>query len=571
MGEQDLSLARKSAWTLGAAWAFSAGLFTFPVNLQATVVYGFALFLFWHRVRAQPNVGFSDSPTLTLLLGLAVAGLLAFTTNDWLVLALHLCALYLIVDLLLRGFSDRRPEGVIDLVRQTAHLLWETLRGLFSRVSLREFLASQPDQPTATTGHPVATKSSQRWTLTFVSVIGSFVLFYLFHLLFREVNDAYGAFMDPVIDWIWLVFFRGLLFTVIHAYLLFVLLNARSRATQSFAMPSLRPLPTSTALLGVILVTGVFCVFQLKYVFVNAPHLKFSDLSQYTQKGFLQLLVAIVLGYAISLLAIGSREKWNVGSKSLALPIAVFLLELVLTTGFSAHKIFVLQYVFGLKDERILASVGILFICFSICLLQWRVLRYPKAIVLFRYQWQFLIGATLLFSLVNVDVVSTTLSPIRYYKDGKAFPDYSYLLGNSYDNVGYWPALMRDMREQNPPHPGRGYFWGFESPRGRDLFLGRYSPLCVRRPAQTKLTAGDHTYHVPTGLLASAYQKYAPNEGGNQTKEPFTLSRALDFNIHEYRAYALVRSSNAELRKFDEFLEQHCRTFSRGPGGRRQR
>ncbi|MBL8020841.1 MAG: DUF4173 domain-containing protein [Leptospirales bacterium] len=558
--ELEQKWSRRSAWILGTISIFCAGLFQIPRNLQGTIVYSALLVLFWVRIRGE-RAPLQDSSVLYLFFGLLFAFLLVLTTNSLLVFALHASIWFLLIDFLVRSYAPDRYSSIAGFTRQVALLLRAFLVRLFSRGGIAGFL------PIKATGSG-QNSSTTRWALVVASVIGSILLFYIFHLLFSEINADYKAFMDPFVQWLWTTFIKNACLTLIHAYLMYALLTAKRfepRGVVSFGLPAVTAI---VVLAGLVFVTAVFTFFQTRFILLDAPELKFSELSKYTQKGFLQLIVAIILGYCITLFSIHSNERGVRRSIPLVALILFFLFELFFSAFFSGHKLYLLQSVFGLKDQRILASVGILFVFFSLSLLAWRSLRSGAERPGFKYQILFLLVSVSLVSIFNVDSVATRVNTIRYYRDNVSYPDYSYLLGNSYDNVSEWPGLISRMQSQSPPHPGPGYFWGFESPSGSDAFLGRYSPFCHSRAPDSYVyrKAPDGVPRLlPTQLLAQALRKYGkPGEGvtieGKSLARPsFELSEFLNFNWREYQAYLYIRDSPDEVLKFTAFVEGYCR------------
>jgi len=544
----DVSFARTTAWILGAVSVFCSGLFQIPFNLQGMIVYGLALVFFWIRVRRQK--GFPDSPWMNLLAGLTFSVLLALTTNSWLVFALHASIWFLLADLLLRYSAPIRYSSATGFLRDLFLLAGSFFFRVFSAANVKELFGVRSGTDVKNS------RARQMLPVVCISALVAIVLFYVFHLLFSGGNSDYAKFMDPIIRWLWSVFFKNLCFSVIHAYLLFAFLTGKrfdsETENKDRALPAVSVLITLAA---VILVTAVFAYFQTRFIIVDAPELKFADLSKYTQQGFFFFFFAIGLGYFITLFAIQSQKKFR--STALVVFVILFVSELILGTFFSAHKLYLLQSVFGLKDERILASAGVLFIFFSFVLLLLRLFS-KRNVEGFRFQILFLFFIVLIVNVFNVDLVSTRFHPIRYYRDQKSFPDYSYLLGNSYDNVSEWPRLMREMREQDPPHPGPGYFWGFESSGGSDFFRGTYKPLCAERISSLDLEKEFGDQPLPTMLLVRAYRKYHKPGPGQAESREFSLSRLLDFNLREYNAYRLTWSSQEQMRQFQTFLDAHC-------------
>ncbi len=328
---------------------------------------------------------------------------------------------------------------------------------------------------------------------------------------------------------------------------------------------------------GAALVTAVFAYFQTRFVLERSAVLSFHQLSKYTQKGFIELIGAILLGYLVILFALDASEKQS-RSKTIPVIAAFLLFEMLLVTAFSAHKLGLLQVFFGLKDQRILASCGIAFIVFSFGLLAWRIFCPKLALSGFRMQGLFLLAIVFLLNGVNLDRIISQTYPIRYYIDGRAYSDYSYLLGNSYDNLDEWPRIMEEMAHVRPPHPNRGYFWGYESASRSDLFYLEYNPLCRDRSSKRVVEDEGVKVVLPTRLFLRAFDKYgkpsvpppqappkpADEEDAEETvlavssASQFSLSRSLDFNLREYRAYVYAKAHPEEMSRFNDFMNRSC-------------
>lgn len=563
------STQRRSAWVLGFVTSFCTGPSLFPVNLQATFVYGTAFVILWLRVRREKRP-LRDSPHLFLALGILLALSFAFATNTWVLIALYGSVIFLGIDFVLRGFSPQRYESLPAFALETLALALSFVKKTFSRTTMAQFLSAHGTHPRDESSGP----SRRRLPVLLVSIAGGIFLAYIFHLLFASVNEDYARFMGAFMEWVWSVLLKDLLFGIFYSYLLFALFGAeRSKPREAWG----RKLPVVTAvgaLIAVILVTGIFSVFQTKLIVVDVPELRFSDLSKYTQQGFLQLVIAIVLGYCVALLAVHTRRRAQGPVKLLSTLTFFFIAELLLAAAFSAHKIGLLQKVFGFKDERILASVGILFIVFSFVLLIIRSLSEKSDAAGLRFQIWFLLVAALGVNVWSVDLIATTVHPIRYFKDGKPFEDHSYLFGNSYDNAQEWPRLIDEMRTVDALRPGAGYFWGHESSGRSDVFGGTYTPLCVQADLGPSDPRAEDEFeeHLPTRLLMKASEKYAHrfqiHSPGN-----FRLQWILDFNFREHRASAFAESDSGEMRRFRSYLVEYCRPeeeeadLSPGAGG----
>lgn len=188
-----------------------------------------------------------------------------------------------------------------------------------------------------------------------------------------------------------------------------------------------------------------------------------------------------LIGYLVMSLVLVKTHVDDHGDVGLRGLLTIFGLELILVAVFAGHKLFALQATYGFKDQRLLATgaVGLIFMTFVlVCLRVWgRV----GSIQIFRAQVVGLAGVVLFLNLVNVDALVSRVNPIRYEQEGQVYLDYSYLIGNSYDNVGSWEKLMREFMESDVPRPSTTYYWGHFSSSRADYYGGSYSPICEER------------------------------------------------------------------------------------------
>ena len=99
-----------------------------------------------------------------------------------------------------------------------------------------------------------------------------------------------------------------------------------------------------------------FPAFKGSELLAMEGELSFKDRSLYVQSGFWELLVVAGMGYALWAMCkiAGCDLSPRVKLRSL---LACFAAELLLIGIFSLHKIGTLQWVFGLKDSRLLATM----------------------------------------------------------------------------------------------------------------------------------------------------------------------------------------------------------------------
>jgi len=565
---------KKHALILGFLWVFCGGILRFPVNLQATVVFSLTLLILWKRLKFRAEKNRFDF--LSVIAGIILCFFFSLTTNRWLLLALYGSILFILSSLALKRFSKKPVTGLFEYISEMFRLIAYSAVRVFSIDSLSSFflfrtpVESKVGSVQAIPANVMALERKRAIVTILLSIFAAIFLFLFFHVLFSRVNEEYESSMNHFLEWSWTFLLKNTFFALLQSYLISGVLGAgRSESEDEKIRRNLPMVSAKMALLAIIFATSVFSGFQTKLVVVDAPELKFPELSKYAQKGFLELLIVITVGYFIALFALRSKEKLDDRSFLMRALLSIFIFEMGLIALFCAHKIFLLQWLFGLKDQRILADSGILFVLLSLVLLAFRIpgsgFLYDLSRVRgFQIQTSFLIALTLVLNFANVDAIVTEIYPIHYYRQNRVIPDYSYLLGNSYDNVSAWTSLMREMRQAKPEKPAPGYFWGYESGSGVDYFGGSYTPICSFDPIRSDLHGGKPAADAPTRLLFFAFQKYNGRFDFSRLRmRDFSLEQMLDFNAREYAAYRIMQQQKAQVDAFHTFLLEYCKEESR--------
>lgn len=373
-------------------------------------------------------------------------------------------------------------------------------------------------------------------------------LLFFFHVFFVSINEAYELFMADFVQVIYdvIVFVFNIeflwksLIAVILGYFVFSLFQAAMQVQYvqkpyPDKSPTARaPLAMITILTLIVILFGIFSFFQTQTVFSDLSSLPFKDLSLYAQQGFWELIIIFAMGYMISLLVVSHLHQKMSPHRTLFFLILIFLAQLVLIKLFNLHKLFVLQSVFGLKDQRLVADGALLLMLITPILLILHVYGKIRREVILQVQFWGLLAVMVFFHLMPVDWLTTTVYPTQYYENDTAYKDYSYLLINAYDNVSYWPELMAEFQEVRPPRP-QDYHWG------------PYKFICV--PGIR--TESEFTSH--TGYLEQKYSNFS---------EKISLRYVGRFHLGEYRAYRFLKEHETEVQTFEAFLQDYCEKYS---------
>ena len=291
----------------------------------------------------------------------------------------------------------------------------------------------------------------------------------------------------------------------------------------------------------------IFSLFQSQHFFIDPYSLSYKELALYVQKGFWELLA--VAGLGATLWYIGYRSLFHKGEGSqLGKPLLIaFTIELLLLSLFSQHKLLTQQVIFGLRDQRVLATCGVLLINMSFLGFLGVLLQRITLPRVFMAQYWGLIVISLALNYGNLDSFITRTHPLRFNHNSKMHLDFAYLLTNSYDNNAQWNYLMERAYEDKLPMP-EGYYWGV------------YKSLCSNTNYNPRLSIfGDtrsrsYNYHgaaIFTDHINYLVKKY----GSAATQQPRKL---LTFNLREWQAFNLVQANPERFSAFDNFILKSC-------------
>jgi hypothetical protein len=502
----------------GFLYTFGVGVLTAPHGLGACV---FSLLLLVFLVREVRRAGCPLSPAAQLAVALAsfIAVTFVFTSN---VLFLNLGALCvgLVLSLLLLAQSTGKffPASAHEYFLSMCALAAACLKTKVSWPSPKYF---------------VRLGSRDFWCGMALALLPLGV----FHVLFAQVNLEYRQFMD----WLWslldIELIKLLCYAIFQSFLLHSLLSAR--ISQPYLRSVLeRSKSWSFALLPILALFFTFSLFQGKYLGLNLQILDFKQLSLYTQHGFWELLAAAGVGHMIWLV-VRSRGENLSGRFTVSGLLLVFTLELLAISVFTFHKVVALQWIFGLKDTRLAATLAaaIITLNFLACLMI-LIGKLAKE-RLFSLQALLLLAAVSIMAAPGLDNLLTRAHPISYAVAGRWYKDYSYLLSNSLDNQESWGELILEAMEIEPPAP-EDYYWG------------DYNPLCriESRYSYSSEPAGN-----PRSFVREFHQSLI-----DRMKLPAGGLKGL-FNYHyrEKAAHAWLRVNQGLLEDFYRFVQENCR------------
>lgn len=527
---------RGFAFFIATLYVLLVGFGTCPHGLEVTVLLMLLLgsLMLLQNERERPN------HVDLLLFGLGMLSSLSFAIyTNHLVLALNRFALFFVCTYFLVGLAEccRPPASASQYIIGLLRYLGALVLTLLSPSIIASFVRREGREHDAHV--PVSHVRA---------LILSVPILIFFHFLFSIINNDYATFMADIVRYLWdfLVYlFEDLIYRLLEialcAYVLYgmysVLLTPRPQSIEEASFrDSIQIVIGLTVLLFLI-----FAFFQSKLLFIQADLLPFKELSLYTQKGFWELLIVACSGYILLLYStaerptIGPEERWW---RAL---LHIFVAELLLITVFTYHKLYLLQLYFGLKDQRIFAVCGVLLIALTFILAPLRIIGRMSSERIFMLQIYAFSAVTVILTCINVDLTVTRLSPIRYYADGRAYKDLSYLLGNSFDNSSEWLALMDEGERVDIPQ-AENYYWG------------DYEPIC-RKNSETRNS--DTYLRSRYAKLIDAYKLAAPGTSAG-------IKGALRFNFHEAAAYRVVRENETRIGKFLDFAASRC-TFWKNP------
>jgi hypothetical protein len=396
-----------------------------------------------------------------------------------------------------------------------------------------------------------------------LGMVISLPLLAVFHFLFTQINSEYAWFVSEIFRYLWrvLVFIweldlvELLLKTAGGGVLFTLLLSPRLDLKKPVLSPTEYRLfvileQVLAACAGIF---GLFSYFQSKMVLADFQHFSFKELSTYVIHGFWEMLVAALIGYLVSLLVL-HYLKQSAPDLSSMLPkrvkwwLTLFTSELLLVTGFTFHKLFTHQVWFGFKDQRLLATGAVIIVFLTFALLLLRIWRNLSDERVFAIQAAVFLSIIIFFNVLNIDLFITHNNPTSYFVEDQKYKDYSYLLGNSFDNYSTWHELATEALSINPPKP-EGYYYGwYPGLCQTDIFGGPYESYRTTRAFNAVR---------PRSYLQNKLQ-YLENTYGNLSNKP--LAEVTKFKWREYQAYLEVRRNPETLQKLiNELCESPAR------------
>lgn len=393
----------------------------------------------------------------------------------------------------------------------------------------------------------------------------------IFHLLFSQINADYVTFTKDVLNWLWSVISYildiELLWIVlkgfIQGYLLYVVFSIEHTKENDKLVAKNWPLAIfKIVLASVVILFFVFSSFQSKLLLLDIFHLAFKEVSQYVQKGFIELLLVSFVGYALSLFILGHLPQESSKEQGhLQWFLTIFCLELITITVFIFHKLYALQAVFGFKDQRLLASGAALLILATFILLLFRIWKKISSTKIFHWQILLLASLMVFLHLINTDLFTSKYNSIRYTIGDVQYKDYSYLLGNSFDNVSEWPSLIKEAQKVGIPKPDETYYWGHFSASNKDFYGSSYSPICEKqemfcapRFQENCNTVEKYTY---SSYLEKRYQDLITKYSSLGLKTPPIKLMAVNF--HEYQAYRFIQENKSLIDTFISYAKSRCK------------
>jgi len=522
--------------SFGVGWVYAllvgmVGLSSFA-GLQITVMGLIFIGALWFFLRWRKEI----LPRYQLGLFVSVGILLFFlsiTTNPILVPLTKLAVLMVL------GLStsaiychQRLPSSLGETLLSILDLLSNYLRQVMVMVNLKNYWGGL--------------KGNQiRWPK--IKIKGTiFVLGILLviNILFARINGDYADFLVNVVQNLWQVLRFILDIDIIwitlkglfNGYLFYVFYQTVFLGEPATPVGELRKLGVMDYLrLTIVLVVicfGLFSGFQSRLLFGNFRQMSFFNLSIYTQKGFWELLAVSVIGYLLFIYTTNRVEKKILLGRTYLVWLAIFLTELLLMCVYSYHKLFLLQIYFGLKDQRILATVAVSLIAMTFVLSAFRLRGKIKSTTVFYTQIVAFVMVMVFLNTINLDLWVTQHNPIGYYVDGKRQKDYAYLLTNSFDNYASWPNLWQEVVSGELKLPEEKYYWGW------------YKSLCDYPLDTVEASPLEKRFDY-------LFQKYSPTVNSS-------LTQTMQFNWHEYQAYLVFRNEKDLYRDFQKKVATTC-------------
>lgn len=536
---QDGGWAKILGFVLGIVYVLCIGFGNWPQHAQVTIFSIAALFslstlVYLRQKRLSIEYRFLSSAFLLFAFFSSITSnhLVIFFNQSTLLISFSLLLLF-------RFEHYHFPDTAQLFVKSFGNYILSYIRGLFTHEYVQHFFSIQLTPK-------INREQGTKWA---TAILACLPILLLFHFLFANVNSEYSEFMiaffDPIwrfikylfeIDFIWKLFQ-----IILSSYLFYVGLRISSPQKKTEQDRSSQAWIAGIIIFLSIILFAVFEVFQSKLLFFNFSQLPFKEVSLYVQKGFWELVAVALIGYSLCLFALHEYHKEATKRTTLLYALYIFTLELIGIAIFSFHKVATHQNIFGLKDQRILASVGIgliliTFICFLL-----RLKNIITAAHIFKLQVSLLLISMIILNVINVDLLVSRIHPVRYFVEERAQLDYGYLLGNSYDNYSAWPQLLSDITTDGFKAPQEEYYWG------------NYRSLCVFMLSGSRINeAGRRASTSFADHVAQLEKKYGSFGWGS------TLPQITQFNFNEYQAYQLYRQNKNVFTQYMAQIETLC-------------
>jgi hypothetical protein len=514
-----------------------------PVGAQITILTTSFLVFFLYLCRQRKWKITYRSILFLIIMG--IIGIYSMITTNYFLTLLNYFSLVGLAGMFLLFLAQGSfPTTMVGLGTDTGRYLTFSYLHFFSFTSWKRFFS-------------LPSISLKKRTLNSEIVFGFFIslpLLLLFHFLFSRVNLEYATFVQHIFTQIWrfLVYIWELdiveiiLKTFLVSSLVFPFLSVKVPAEKyQLSERQKAYLSVFHILLGSsVLIFGLFSFFQARLLFMNFAAVPFKELSTYVIQGFWELVAVSIVGYVLSLLVLREVEHSHlkqIPTRTKTL-LTIFTSELIAVVVFTLHKLYTHQFFFGFKDQRILATGGVVIILVTFIALLLRIWRDWKSSLVFTIQLFSVLLMVVGFNLLNIDLFVSRVNPLSYYVNQAKYKDYSYLLGNSYDNSSEWAQLTDEALRLHPPQPeSDAYYYGW--------YPSLCQPFVLQGPYADYRTArsGDNSSY-----LQDKYRYLEKKYGQAEKKD---LKQITQFNWNEYQAYQVLQVNHDKL---EQVVSQLC-------------
>lgn len=194
------------------------------------------------------------------------------------------------------------------------------------------------------------------------------------------------------------------------------------------------------------------------------------------------------------------------------------------------------QLLYGLRDQRVLASAGVLLLSISFGLCAFDSLRAGSPRRFFAMQFYSFFAIVSFFSLIQLELSMQRLHPISFEYEGKYYKDYAYLLTNSFDNSTSWLELIDEAERTGIPVP-EAYYWG------------SYTSLCGYGGSYIKTARS-----VFRDRYDYLLRKYGPSGSARG------LRGYLRANLRELQAFYILKEHYPRVKQFMAFVDNECKS-----------